>query len=114
MQRVGFLAWGGFKLLGAAALSVFELASRKRGEPVYELRLMSETGGPIRSSIGVEVATEPFDDRKFDTLVVGGSSVTDAVTPGVIKFLRRALRRYRRGAATSTRGGLFRCSGPPR
>ncbi|HEX9461641.1 MAG TPA: GlxA family transcriptional regulator, partial [Alphaproteobacteria bacterium] len=102
MQRVGFLALPGFQLLSAAALSVFELASKERGEPVYELRLLSETGGPIRSSIGVEVATEPFDDRKFDTLLVGGSSVTDAVTPGVIKFLRRALRRYRRVAATCT------------
>src|SRR5258708_6904344 len=113
MQRVGFLALPGFQLLSAAALSVFELASKERGEPVYELRLLSETGGPIRSSIGVDVATEPFDERKFDTLLVGGSSVTDAVTPGVIKFLRRALRRYRRGPPTRPRACLLAEAGPP-
>jgi len=32
------------------------------GEPVYDVHLLSETGGSIRSSIGISVATEPFDD----------------------------------------------------
>ena len=46
------------------------------------------------------VATEPFDDSDFDTLIVGGSAVIGSVTPGVIGFLRRAPVRYRRVAAT--------------
>ena len=52
------------------------------------MHLLSETGGPIRSSIGFSIATEPFDDTIFDTLMVGGSAVTGSLTPGVIKFLR--------------------------
>src|SRR4029077_835798 len=47
----------------------------------------SETGGSIHSSVGISVATEPFDNRNFDTLMVGGSAVAGALTPGVIKFL---------------------------
>src|SRR5712692_982225 len=102
MQRVGFIVLPGFQLLSVSALSVFELANWEMGEPVYDVRLLSETGGSIRSSIGVSVATEPFDDTNFDTLLVGGSAVIGALTPGVIKFLRQALERSRRIASTCT------------
>ena len=66
------------------------------------VRLLSETGGSIRSSVGISVTTEPFDDMNFDTLIVGGSAEIGSLTPGVIRFLRRALVRYRRVAATCT------------
>ena len=101
--RLGAGAWKArSSTLGAtaSALSVFEFANKEMGEPVYDVRLLSETGGSIRSSIGVSVATEPFDDTNFDTLTVGGSAVIGSLTPGVIKFLRQALGRYRRVAAT--------------
>jgi transcriptional regulator GlxA family with amidase domain len=96
MQRIGFVVLPGFQMLSVTALSVFEFANGEIGEPVYDVHLLSETGGPIRSSIGISVATEPFDDRNFDTLMVGGSAVAGALTPGVIKFLRQALERSRR------------------
>jgi transcriptional regulator GlxA family with amidase domain len=99
MQRIGFVSVPGFQVMSLGALSVFELANKERGEAVYDVRLLSETGGSIRSSLGVSVATEPFDDTNFDTLIVGGSGVIGSVTPGVIKFLRQALGRYRRVAA---------------
>src|ERR1700674_1980936 len=100
VQHIGFIVLPGFQVMSFAALSVFEFANKERGEPVYDVHLLSETGGSIRSSIGVSVATEPFDDTKFDTLIVGGSAVIGSLTPGVIKFLRQALGRYRRVAAT--------------
>jgi transcriptional regulator GlxA family with amidase domain len=102
MQRIGFVTLPGFLMLSVGALSVFELANKEVGEPVYDVRLLSETGGSIRSSIGISVATEPFDDRNFDTLMVGGSAVAGSLTPGVIKFLRQALQRSRRIASTCT------------
>jgi transcriptional regulator GlxA family with amidase domain len=64
--------------------------------------LLSETGGSIRSSIGISVAKEPFDDANFGTLIVGGSAFIGSLTPGVIKFMRQALTRCRRVAATCT------------
>ena len=102
MQRIGFIVLPGFQMLSVGALSVFEIANWEMGEPVYDVHLLSETGGSIRSSIGISVATEPFDDTIFDTLLVGGSAVVGSLTPGVIKFLREALERSRRVAATCT------------
>jgi transcriptional regulator GlxA family with amidase domain len=102
MQRVGFIVLPGFQMMSVAALSVFELANRKIGEPVYNVHLLSETGGSLRSSIGISVATEPLDHGNFDTLMVGGSAVAGSLTPGVIKFLRQALQRSRRIASTCT------------
>jgi transcriptional regulator GlxA family with amidase domain len=98
MQRVGFIVSSGFQVMSFAALSVFEYANKEMGEPVYDLCLLSETGGSVRSSIGMSVATEPFDTN-FDTLIVGGA---EAPTPGLIEFLRQALGRSRRVAATCT------------
>src|SRR6266478_1856713 len=102
MQRVGFIVSPGFQMMSVATLSVFEFANGEVGEPVYDVHLLSETGGSIRSSIGISVATEPFVDANFDTLLVGGSAVVGALTPGVIKFLRQALQRSRRIASTCT------------
>jgi transcriptional regulator GlxA family with amidase domain len=102
MQRIGFIALPGFQVLSIGALSVFEYANKEMDEPVYDVRLLSETGGSIRSSIGISVTTEPFDDINFDTLIVGGSVEIGSLTPGVIRFLRRALVQYPRVAATCT------------
>ncbi len=100
MQRIGFVVSPGFQVMSFAALSVFEYANKEIGEPVYDVRLLSETGASIRSSIGVSIATEPFDATIFDTLMVGRG--TEPPTPGVIEFVRQALGRCRRVAATCT------------
>jgi transcriptional regulator GlxA family with amidase domain len=102
MQRIGYIVLPGFHVMMLSGLSVFELANKEMGEPAYDLHLLSEAGGSIRSSIGVGVTTEPFDNTNFDTLIVGGSAEPGSLTPGVIKFLRRALGRSRRVAATCT------------
>jgi transcriptional regulator GlxA family with amidase domain len=102
MQRIGFIVLPGFQMMSVASLSVFELANSELDEPVYDLRLLSETGGSVRSSMGFSVATEPFSNANFDTLLVGGSAVAGSLTPGIVKFLRRALTRSRRVASTCT------------
>src|SRR5258708_29324884 len=102
MQRIGFIALPGCQMMSMASLSIFEVATGEGGVPVYGLHLLSEAGGLVRSAIGVDVMTEPLDGRRFDTVIVGGSALPGALTPGVIKFLQRALRRSRRVAATCT------------
>jgi transcriptional regulator GlxA family with amidase domain len=102
VQRIGFTVFPGFQVMSCAVMSVFEFANRAMGEPVYEVRLLSETGGPIGTSIGVSLMTEPFDDSTLDTLIVGGSVVIEPSTPGMIKFVRDAFGRCRRVAATCT------------
>ena len=98
MQRIGLIVFPGFQVMTCALTSVFEFANREMGEQVYEVRLLSETGGSIRASIGISVLTDPFDRRNFDTLIVGGG--TEPPTPGLLKFVRQALGRCRRVAAT--------------
>ncbi len=98
MQRIGFVVSPGFRVMSFAVASVFEFANVEMSEPVYDVHLLSETGGSVRTSIGVSVATEPFDDTNFDTLIVGRG--TQPPTPGLIEFVRRAPGRCRRVAAT--------------
>jgi len=61
--------------MGFAAMSVFEYANKEMGAPVYDLRLLSETGGSIRTSFRVSVTAEAFGGTHFYTLIVGGSAV---------------------------------------
>ena len=100
MQRIGFLVFPGFQVMSCAVISAFELANREMGEPVYDVRLLSETGGSIRASIGMSVATDPFGRANFDTLIMGGGN--EPPTPGLIDFVRRAFGRCRRVAAICT------------
>jgi transcriptional regulator GlxA family with amidase domain len=99
MQRIGFVVFPGFQVMSFAVISVFEFANIQIGEPVYDVKLLSETGGSVRSSAGMSVVAEPFDDTNFDTLIVGGGTVVEPSTPGLIEFVRQALGRYRRVAA---------------
>ena len=98
MQRIGFVVSSGFRVMGFAVASVFEFANMEMSATVYDVRLLSETGGPVRSSLGMSITTEPFDDTSFDTLIVGRG--TEAPTPGLIEFIRQAPKRCRRVAAT--------------
>jgi transcriptional regulator GlxA family with amidase domain len=100
MQRIGFVVSPGFQVLSFATSSAFEYANRELGEPAYDVRLLSETGGPVPTSMGISVATEPFDDTNFDTLIVCRGA--EPATPGLIKFLRQAPERCRRVAAICT------------
>jgi transcriptional regulator GlxA family with amidase domain len=102
MQRIGFIVFPGFQVMSFAVMSVFEFANLEVGEPVYEVQLLSETGGSIRTSIGMSIAAAPFDDANLDTLIVGGGTAIEPSTPGLIEFLRKSLGRYRRIAATCT------------
>jgi transcriptional regulator GlxA family with amidase domain len=99
VQRIGFIVLPGFQMVSLAALSVFELANSRMRAPVYEVRVLSENGGLVRSSVGISVASEPFDDTDFDTVMVGGTNAVEPLTPGVIRFLREAVGRCRRVAS---------------
>jgi transcriptional regulator GlxA family with amidase domain len=62
----------------------------KLGSPAYELTLVSERGGPVKTSVGNEIQTVSFKRRTFDTIVVAGEHVPEpgSATPGLVKYLR--------------------------
>ncbi len=67
MHRVGLIVPRDFQLLNLAPLTAFEMTAFEIAKPPpaaphYELHLLSEHGGPVRSSCGLTVETEAFGD----------------------------------------------------
>ena len=83
MRRIGFIAFPNFQVLSLSTLSVFECANILAPEPLYGVRILSETGGPIRTSSGLALETERFDEKEFHTLIVLGTLVDEPTfSPG--------------------------------
>jgi transcriptional regulator GlxA family with amidase domain len=103
VQRIGFVIPEGFQMIGLAAQAVFEYANRVAGKGVYEVRVLSEKGGAVRSSLGLALQAERLSSRAFDTLIVIGTEDATAITtPGVLNFIRRGLKHSRRVASICT------------
>lgn len=101
MRRIGFILEDGFQVMGLAALTAFEFANQALGTEAYRLTIMSEKGGPIRSSLGIRIETEPLGDFP-DTLMVVGELVPKPVSPGLRDYIRKAGTESRRVAGVCT------------
>ncbi|WP_454872847.1 GlxA family transcriptional regulator [Paraburkholderia xenovorans] len=102
MRHVGVVVFPGFQILDMVAISVFELANLEAGQPEYEVEVISEHGGMVRSSAGVEIATRPFSDPAYDTVVVTGAMQIAPSSSGLLAFLNDALAASRRTASICT------------
>src|SRR5215469_1070780 len=98
MRKVGFIIYPGYQAMGLAATAPFEIANQQAARPVYDIRLLSKRGGPVRTSLGFRVLTERFSGERYDTMIVGASMET--ASPETIEFIRHARTRCRRIAAT--------------
>lgn len=105
MRHIGIAVFPNYSVMSFAAVPVFELANSISGQSFYALHFLSEKGGLVRTSAGMSVGTEPFGERRLDTLIVGGGTVIEPSTPGFIKYLRGSLSRCRR--VTSICGGAY-------
>lgn len=102
MQRVGLVVYPGFNLLSLGSLSVLEMANLTAAEPTYDVALLSESGGPVRSSLGVTIETAPLDSANYDALVVAGGLRPAPVSVRLLDLIREAAGRARRVVATCT------------
>jgi transcriptional regulator GlxA family with amidase domain len=102
MQRIGFVVTPGFQVMAFAALSVFEYANLVGGEAVYELHVLSETGGCVTTSIGMSVVSEAFGHPAYDTVIVGGGTQVQEPSPALVAFMRKAAASSRRIASICT------------
>ncbi|CAE6821170.1 GlxA family transcriptional regulator [Paraburkholderia haematera] len=102
MRRVGVVVFPGFQILDMVAISVFELANLEAGQPEYKVDVISERGGMVRSSSGVEIATQPFGDPAYDTVVVTGAMQIEPSSAGLLAFLNDALAASRRTTSICT------------
>lgn len=106
MQQIAFLVFPGFQVMSLAAISAFEFANHALGETAYEIRYLSETGGPVTSSLGMTIQTEAFGDPNFDTLIVTGAPNVKLPNAGECAFIRSAVGASRRVASICT-GAFF-------
>ncbi|MGV7211056.1 GlxA family transcriptional regulator [Oxalobacteraceae bacterium A2-2] len=105
-KSVAFIVFPGFQVVDMAAVTVFEMANTLPGGPVYDILMVSEHGGPVRSSAGIAVDTLPlaqFEGQAFDTVVLFGASDEDIdCTPGLVDLLRIHGAQARRTATICT------------
>lgn len=103
MYRIGFVVFDGFQSMSFAALSVFEYANFMMNKTIYEMRFISENGGLVRSSTGMVIESEPFGQKVFDTVIVGGgTSILENAPVGLLAFINKAQRKSRRVASICT------------
>jgi transcriptional regulator GlxA family with amidase domain len=102
MQRIGFIVFPGFQTMAFAACSVFEIANATAGAPVYDLKILSQDGGQVPTSMGITIGSTPFDDSVFDTVIIGGGVEIVPSTPALLSFVRQAMATSRRVAAICT------------
>ncbi|WP_061133689.1 GlxA family transcriptional regulator [Caballeronia fortuita] len=107
MHRIGYLLSDGFQIMALASQTVFEMANDVAGEAFYGVENFSESGGEVRSSLGMSVGTRQMTARaSIDTwLAVGVTAPLAQPSPlGVRAFLRREGARARRIAGICTGG----------
>jgi len=102
MKNIGIVVFPGFQILDLAAASVFEMANMETPVPAYEIRVVSEGGGAVKSSLGAAVHTIALDPQKYDTLIVAGPTALQPASPRLLRLLERALEPTRRVASICT------------
>jgi len=108
-RSVSFLLVPEFQLFDMAGpLSVFQVAAeigRGRRGPAYEIAVLSERGGRVACSAGLEMQTRSWRDSQTGTVVVPGglgARKPGAATPALVQHLRGALAAKRRVASVCT------------
>jgi transcriptional regulator GlxA family with amidase domain len=103
MQSVGFIVFPGFEILSLATTTPFEVANIVAGKELYGIHIISEAGGPVQTSIGAAVESEPFGDTIYDTVIVAGTLyVKDQLSPELVNYVKNASAKYRRVASICT------------
>jgi transcriptional regulator GlxA family with amidase domain len=102
MRDIAFVVYPGYSVMALAVVAGFETANGLSDFAPYDIHFVSEKGGKIRTSAGMLLDSEVFTNKPFDTLVIGGATVREPSTPGMLAFLRDAPKRHRRIAAVCT------------
>jgi transcriptional regulator GlxA family with amidase domain len=102
MKRIGLVVFPGFQVLDLAAASVFEMTNLEVRTQAYEIHVVSEGGGAVKSSMGAAVQSIALDPLAYDTLIVAGPTCPQPSSPKLLRLLERALEPTRRLASICT------------
>lgn len=117
-RTIGFLVFPAFQILDLTGpLAVFDAPSRALAASPYRTVVMSEAGGLVASSSGLEVMTRSvasaFADGPFDTLIVVGGAGTRAAaqSPVLLACLAAAPSCCRRVTSVCTGAFIMAAAG---
>lgn len=113
-HRVFILAYEGCQLLDVTGpAAVFGAANEGRGEPFYDLGIVSPDGGAVVSNCGVAIASRRIGGRPDTLLVAGGSRglKTAMARDDVQRWLRAAAPKARRFGSVCTGAFVLAAAG---
>ncbi|MCQ4630486.1 GlxA family transcriptional regulator [Shinella sp. CPCC 100929] len=99
MLRIGFVLSPDFQMMSLAAASAFEFANLTAGETLYSIDFLSAEGGPLATSLGNTIDTQPIGTPGHDTLIFGTGVDLEPTPPALVAFAREAFHTTRRVAA---------------
>lgn len=102
MPRVGLVIYPEFAAMSFAAMTAFEMVNLRRGRSVYEIEMVSQHGGLVRSSLGADVTTAKLGDTELETVIVAGADRLQTFDQGLLITLRDTASMRTRTAAICT------------
>jgi transcriptional regulator GlxA family with amidase domain len=99
VHRIGFVIFPDLQIMSTAPIAVFETANMTLGKPFYDVVVLSESGGTVRTSMGLTIGSELLGEPDFDTLMIGAGTVITAASPALVDFIQRGIKISRRVAA---------------
>ena len=114
MHRIGYVLSDGFQVMALATQAAFEYANLVAKGDFYVVENYSESGGEVRSSLGMAIGTRAWSSRSVaQTWIVAGVNdpVASPAPEAVLRFLRRAGTQARRIAAICTGGFVLAQAG---
>ncbi|TPK78143.1 helix-turn-helix domain-containing protein [Mesorhizobium sp. B2-4-17] len=112
-MRVALAVSPDFLTQSFCVLSAFEAANEVAKANVYDLCVVSATGGTVRGSLGFDVQTSPLQDHDYDTLLLSDASEPFEAPAPLTDYLRATAASTRRivaignGAFTAGAAGLL-------
>jgi transcriptional regulator GlxA family with amidase domain len=114
MHRIGYVLSDGFQVMALATQAAFEYANLVARDDFYAVENYSESGGEVRSSLGMSIGTRALSRSSVaQTWIVAGVNdpVAAPAPAAVLRFLRRAGIQARRIAAICTGGFVLAQAG---
>ncbi|WP_097462134.1 GlxA family transcriptional regulator [Mangrovitalea sediminis] len=82
MHKIGFFVYPGHQILDfAGPFGAFESVAKIVGRPLYELQVLSQSGGLVRGSGGALIESDAAKDAMLDTLIVVGGDIAPMRAP---------------------------------
>lgn len=89
-QIIAIAVFDGFQILDATGPGqVFATANALSGKPLYDVRIVAATPGPVRANGGVTLFSEALNAVKAHTILVSGGDETAVTAAMMDKTLRR-------------------------